>query len=59
MHKQKFALENETEKFIFNFEIKINHQIPTKRPYLALINKKKRSSKFCHSRKKAINWINT
>ena len=32
-------------KILWNFEIKIDHQIPTRRPSLVLINKKKKKKK--------------
>ena len=40
MHKQKSIQENKTHKILCNFEIQIDHLIPTRRTYLVLIKKK-------------------
>ena len=42
MHKPEFVLENETQKFFFDFEIQMNHQLLVVKPNLVFINKKKR-----------------
>ena len=41
LHKAESVLENET---LWNFEIQTDHLIPTRRPCLVLINKKKRDN---------------
>ena len=41
MHKPESVLENETHKILRDVEIQTDHLIPTKRPGLTLINKKK------------------
>ena len=41
MHKPESVLENEMHKIHWNFEIQMDHLIPTRRPYLELIKKKK------------------
>ena len=41
MHKPESVQENETHKILWNFEKQTNHQIPTERPDLVLINKMK------------------
>ena len=45
MHKPESVLANEIHKILWDFEIHIDHLIPTRRPNLVLINKKKR---ICH-----------
>ena len=42
MHEPESVLENETHNILWDFEIKTDHLIPARRPYLVLINKKKR-----------------
>ena len=39
MHKLESVLANEAHKILRDFEIQMNHQIPTGRPDLELINK--------------------
>ena len=43
MHKIESALENEMHKVLWNFDIQKDHLIPTKRPDLVMVNKKKRT----------------
>ena len=45
MQKPNSAREKETHKILQDFEIQTDHPIPTKRPNLVLINKKKLT---CH-----------
>ena len=40
-HKPESVLENEKHTILLNFEIQIDNLIPTQRPDLVLINKKK------------------
>ena len=40
MHKTESVLENETQKLLWDFEIKTCHLIPASRPVLVIINKK-------------------
>ena len=42
MHKPESVLENQAHKFLWDFEIQIDDLIPTWRPDLVIINKKKR-----------------
>ena len=43
MHKPESVQESETHKILQSFEIQTDHLIPTKRPNLVLISKKKRT----------------
>ena len=45
MHKQESALEDETHKIPFDYEIQMNNLILVRRQDLVLINKEKRT---CH-----------
>ena len=45
MPKADFVQENRTHKILSDFDIQMDHYIPTRRPDLVLINKKKRT---CH-----------
>ena len=40
MYKLGSILKNEIHKILWDFEIKTDHQIPAKRPNLAIITKK-------------------
>ena len=40
MHNPAFALENESHKLLWDFEIQTDHLISTRRPDLIIINKK-------------------
>ena len=42
MHNTAPVLENDTHKFLWNFDIQTDHLIPVRRPNLIIINKKKR-----------------
>ena len=42
MHNSKFFLENEIHKILLDFEIQTGHLISTRRPYLVIVNKKKK-----------------
>ena len=42
MHNPDFVLENETQKFHWDFEIQTDHQILLRGPDLVIINKKKK-----------------
>ena len=41
MHKPEPCLENETHKILWDFEIQTDHQNPTRRPNLEIIDKKR------------------
>ena len=45
MHKPESVLENETHKILWDFEIQTDHLIPTRKPDLVQINKKKKKEK--------------
>ena len=40
MHKPESALENETHRILWDFEIQIDQLILTRRPNIAMINEK-------------------
>ena len=42
MHNPESVLENETHKFLWDFEIQTDHLISVRRPDVIIINKKKR-----------------
>ena len=44
MHKPKFVLENKSYEILWDFEIWIDHSIPTRRPEQVLIQNKKNLS---------------
>ena len=44
MHNPESVLENETHKFLWDFEIQTDHQISGRRPDLIMINKKKKEN---------------
>ena len=46
MHKRKSVPENDTNKILWDFEIKTDSQILAKKPDLVLINKKKNPTIF-------------
>ena len=46
MHNPEPVLENDTHKFLWDFDIQTDHQISTRRPDLIIINKKKRICKI-------------
>ena len=46
MHNPAPALENNTHKLLWNFNIKTDHRISVKRPNLIIIHKKKRTCKI-------------
>ena len=43
MHKSKSTQENEMRKIFRDFHIQTDHLIPARRPYIELINEKKRT----------------
>ena len=43
MYKPESAIESEMHKISWDFEIQTDHQVPTRRLNLILINKKKRT----------------
>ena len=45
MHNPESILENDTHKLLWDFNIQTNHLIPSRRPDLIIINKKKRICK--------------
>ena len=49
MFKLEFGLENETHEIPWDFVIQMDQPIPTRRPYLVLVNKKEELV-FCRSR---------
>ena len=44
MHKSETIQVNKTHKILWDFEIKMDHQIPPRRPELVVMNKKKQIS---------------
>ena len=46
MHTRVSALENETHKLLWDFEIQMDHLISARRPDLVIINKKKRTCRI-------------
>ena len=40
LHKPEYILENRVHKILYDFDMQTDCQIPTRRPYLVLINKK-------------------
>ena len=46
MHNPALVLENDTHKLLWDFNIQTDHLIPTRRPDLIIINKKKRICKI-------------
>ena len=46
MHNPAPILENATHKLLWDFKIQMDHLIPTRRPDLKIINKKKRTRKI-------------
>ena len=44
MHNPAPVLENDTHKLLWDFNIQTDHLIPARRPYLLIINKKKRKN---------------
>ena len=44
MHNPAPVLENNTDKFLWDFDIHTDHLISARRPDLIIINKKKRSA---------------
>ena len=45
MHKPESVLENETHKFLWDFEIQVDQLIPDRSPDLGIICKKKKKKK--------------
>ena len=43
MHNPAPVLENDTHKLLLDFSIQTDHLVPTKRPDLIIINKKRES----------------
>ena len=43
MHNPESLLENETRKYLWDFEIPTDHLISARRPGLVIVNKKKRT----------------
>ena len=46
MHKPALALENDTQKPLWKFDIQTDHLISARRPDLIIINKKERTCKI-------------
>ena len=44
MHNPAPALENDTHKLLWDFDIQTDHLIPSRRPDLIIINKKKKKN---------------
>ena len=51
MHKLEYVLENETHKVFWEFEIKIDHQIPARRPDQVIVKKEKQPNSGLKSKK--------
>ena len=47
MHNPAPVLENDTHKLLWDFDIQTDHLIPTRRPDLIIINKKKKNLQNC------------
>ena len=43
MHNPKYVLENETHKFLWNFELQTDHLIPARQADLVIVNNKKKT----------------
>ena len=46
VHSPESVSENETHKFLWDFEIQTDHQISARRPDLIIINEKKRTCRI-------------
>ena len=55
MHKPETVQENEMHKFLCDFKIQTDHQIPARRPDLEIINKKKKKKKKERKKKNLLN----
>ena len=44
MHKPESVLKFETHKIMCDFEIQTDHLIPARKPYIMIINKKKKGN---------------
>ena len=47
MHNPAPVLENDTHKFLWDFNIQTDHLIPARRPDLIIINKKEKEKRIC------------
>ena len=47
MYKPESIQENETHKCLLDFEIQTDHQIPSRRPNLVIVDKKKKNIPNC------------
>ena len=47
MHNPEFVQENETHKFLWDFEIQTDHLISARRPDLVIVNIKKENLPNC------------
>ena len=52
IHNPESVLENETHNILWDFEIRMDHQISARRPDLVLVNKKKKKKKKRKEKKK-------
>ena len=50
MYKPEFVLENLMYKHLWEFEIQTDHPVPTRRPDLVIVNKKKENLQSLLSR---------
>ena len=57
MHNPAPVLENDSHKFLWDFNIQTDHLIPAWRPDLIIINKKKRTCKIVDFAVPADHWI--
>ena len=47
MHNPAAFLENDTHKFLWDFDIQMDHLIPARRPDFIIINNKKENLQNC------------
>ena len=47
MHNPAPVLENDSHKLLWDFNLQTDHLIPTRRPDLIIINKKKKKKRIC------------
>ena len=58
MHNPAPVLENDSHKILWDFNIQTDHLIPARRPYLIIINKRKRICKIVDFAVQAYHRIN-
>ena len=58
LHNLTSVLENDTYKLLWDFDVQVDHLISARRPYIIIINKKKRTCKVVHFRNHRIKLKN-